>query len=170
MGTGYRFGVMVSLAAAWFAACPSTGMAQTEPISSQPIGMDTPVGPFAHDSLPGATGIDFSAFFAISPVYGPEESHTMVVTFEWGPTAAGPWTASPDHVNTVPGGMTDLFGTGVYHGPEDAAFVRLHFYAGALMIVTGEFTHTSVIPEPGSLVLATASLTGLLAVRRRRPR
>jgi hypothetical protein len=166
MGWRYRFGIASSLVLASFAAWPSSVMAQTEPIGGG-IGADSVRGPFAHTSLPGAVGIDFSFFGAFAPMYPPEESHLVVIVFEWGPTAAGPWTESPDFLNTVPGGTTDLYGTGVYPGPEDAAFVRLHFYAGGLMTVTGEFTHTSVVPEPASLTFLAAAACPLLLRRRR---
>jgi hypothetical protein len=126
--------------------------AQTEFISGQPIGMDTQLV-YPHTSLPGATGIDFSFTGAFAPMYPEMESHTVVITFEWGPSAIGPWTASPDYVNTVPGGMTDFFATGVFPGPEDAPFVAIHFYAGGLMITSGEFTHASIVPEPSAALL-----------------
>src|SRR5437773_1400851 len=64
---------------------------------------------FPHISLPGATGIDFSFTGAFSPEYPDTESHVVVIDFEWGPTSTGPWTPSPDNVNTVPGGTTDLY-------------------------------------------------------------
>jgi hypothetical protein len=124
---------------------------------------------FPHTSLPGATGIDFSFFGAFAPHYPMPESHTVVITFEWGPTATGPWTTSPDNVNTVPGGMTDLFATGVFHGPEDAPFVAIHFYAGAFMTMTGEFSHIStVIPEPSAMLLAVLGMVSMLGTFRRR--
>lgn len=137
--------------------------AQSEAIT-QPVGMDTQLV-FAHTSIPGATGIDFSLTCGISPLYPEAESHTIIIVFEWGPTATGPWTSSPDHVNTVPGGITDFFSTGVYHAPEDAPFVALHMYAGGLMIVSGTFTHTSV-PAPGAITVAGVAALG--ASRRRR--
>jgi hypothetical protein len=131
--------------------------AQTE-ILFNPIGMDNQFV-FPHVSLPGANGIDFSFTGAFAPMYPPEESHTVVIDFEWGPSATGPWSVSPDNVNTVPGGMTDLFATGIFHAPEDAAFVAIHFYAGGLMTVSGEFTHTSTVPEPSAASLLLLGLT-----------
>jgi hypothetical protein len=151
---------------------PIAANAQTEIIPGVTIGMDNQYV-FPHTSLPGATGIDFSFLGALAPHYPPEESHTVVIVFEWGPTATGPWSTSPDNVNTVPGGMTDLFATGVYHGPEDAPFVAIHFYAGDFMTVSGEFTHLStIIPEPGSMVIAGIGLFAAIsvAIRRRRLR
>ncbi len=142
---------------------PRPAGAQTETLF-QTVGADT-ARTFAHDSLPGATGIDFSFSFAIAAAYPPEESHTLVVVFEWGPTAAGPWTASPDNVKSVPGAMTSFFDSGVFHGPEDAPFVQIHFYAGGLMTVSGSFTHASVVPEPRRAVLLLLGI-GLLAARR----
>ena len=144
---------------------PYAALAQTEPITSQPVGMDTQLV-FPHTSLPGATGIDFSFITAISPTYPIPESHTIVIVFEWGPTATGPWTASPDNVNTVPAAMTDFFSTGIFHGPADAPFVALHMYAGAIMIVTGEFSHTSVVPEPSCAGLMLCGVVSILGLRR----
>lgn len=137
--------------------------AQTEVIFS-PIGMDTQFV-FPHVSLPGAGGIDFSFFGGFAGAYPPEELHTVVINFEWGPTATGPWTASPDFINTVPGAMTDLYGTGVFPGPEDAPFVAIHFYAGALITVSGEFTHTSIVPEPQTIALAIATIVSAILHR-----
>ncbi len=135
-------------------------------IFSTPVGMDNQLV-FPHTSLPGATGIDFSLFTAISPVYPIPESHTIVFVFEWGPTATGPWTTGPDYVNSVPAAMTDLFFTGVFHGPEDAPFVALHMYAGGLMIVSGEFSHISVaVPEPTSAGLILCGVATWFALRR----
>ena len=54
--------------------------AQTETVF-QTVGMGT-ARSFAHTSLPGATGIDFSFSFAIAAAYPPEESHTLVAVFE----------------------------------------------------------------------------------------
>jgi hypothetical protein len=122
---------------------------------------------YPHTSLPGSTGIDFSFTGGFAPFYPPEESHTVVIDFEWGPTPSGPWSVSPDNVNTVPGGITDFFATGVYHGPADAPFVAIHFYAGGLMTASGTFTHTSVVPEPSAIVLAGVGLSWLLIARRR---
>jgi hypothetical protein len=139
-----------------------TVRAQSETIFTG-IGADTQLV-FSHTSIPGATGIDFSFAGAFAPMYPPEESHLVVIVFEWGPTATGPWTESPDHLNTVPGGMTDLYATGTYNGPEDAPFVAIHFYAGGLMTVSGTFDHISV-PEPGGLFILLGSAA---LVRRRR--
>ena len=138
--------------------------AQTETLF-QTVGMDT-ARSFAHTSLPGATGIDFSFSFAIAAAYPPEESHTLVVVFEWGPTSGGPWTASPDNVRSVPGAVTTFFDSGVFRGPEDAAWVQIHFYAGGIMTVSGPFNHVSVVPEPATAALWALGL-GALAWRRR---
>jgi hypothetical protein len=143
---------------------PLISAAQTEPIRSQPIGMDTRLV-FPHVSVPGAGVIDFSFGAGFSPLYAPEESHTVVMVFEWGPTAAGPWSTSPDFVNTVPGGMTDLYSTGVHRAAADAPFVALHFYAGGLMIVSGDFAHISAVPEPRAALLFAAGLIAVLAFR-----
>ena len=142
-------------------------LAQTEVLFGT-LGADTQFV-FPHASLPGATGIDFSFFGAFAGAYPPEELHTVVIDFEWGPTATGPWTVSPDFINTVPGAVTDFYGTGVFPGPEDAPFVAIHFYAGALITVSGEFTHTSVVvPEPQSMCLLLCAVASLSAVRRKR--
>lgn len=137
--------------------------AQTE-VLFNPIGMDNQFV-FPHTIEPGDFATDFSFTGAFAPMYPPEESHTVVITFEWGPTAIGPWSTSPDNVNTVPGGMTDFFATGVYHGPDADPFVAIHFYAGGLMTVSGEFVHTSV-PEPTSCVVVGG--LGLVMLRRAR--
>lgn len=73
---------------------------------------------------------------------------------------------SPDHLKTVPGGITTFCTTGTFHGPNDAAFVRLHFYAGGLMITSGEFVHASVVLEPASALLLAMGL-GVLGGWRR---
>ncbi len=147
-------------------AMPAVAVGQTEMISA-PIGGDSQFV-FPHTSLPGAVGIDFSFTGAFSPTYPAMESHTVVIVFEWGPTALGPWTPSSDFVNTVPGGITDFYATGVFPGPADAPFVAIHFYAGAFMFASGGFGHISVIPTPGA---ATLMLGGVaVATRRRRPR
>ena len=142
----------------------SGALAQTETFF-QTVGFDTP-RTFAHLSEPGATGIDFSLSVAIAPTYPVTESHILVVVFEWGPSVSGPWTTSPDNVKSVVGGETRFFDTGIYHGPEDAAWVRVHFYAGAIMTVSGTFNHISVVPEPPPALLLGAGLAAL-AWRRR---
>lgn len=127
--------------------------AEIETVSGQAIGMDTQLV-YEHALEPGANAIRFSYASGFAPLYGPEESHTVVIVFEWGPTALGPWESSPDYVNTVPGGETDLFATGIFTSPADARFVALHFYAGALMITSGTFEHiAAVVPLPASGVL-----------------
>jgi hypothetical protein len=151
----------VLLAAIWL--LPVAATAQTEVLFGT-LGADTQFV-FPHTSLPGATGINFSFFGAFAGAYPPDEFHTVVIDFEWGLTATGPWTVSPDFINTVPGAMTDLYGTGVFPGPEDAPFVAIHFYAGALITVSGEFTHTSVVPEPQSIALMAAVATTMILNR-----
>ena len=133
--------------------------AQTETLF-QTVGMDT-ARSFAHTSLPGATGIDFSFSFAIAAAYPPEDSHTLVVVFEWGPTSSGPWTASPDNVKSVPGAVTSFWESGVFNGPEDAAWVQIHFYAGGIMTVSGPFNHVSIVPEPETAGLWALGLAAL---------
>lgn len=157
--------VVAALVAALLLLVPGMARAQTETLF-QPVGADT-VRTFEHDSLPGAIGIDFSFSFAIAAAYPPEESHILVVVFEWGPSATGPWTTSPDNVKSVPGAVTSFFSSGVFHGPDDADWVRIHFYAGGLMTVSGTFTHASVVPEPASAALLLLGLP-LLALRRSR--
>ncbi|MCC6535579.1 MAG: hypothetical protein IT531_23760 [Burkholderiales bacterium] len=127
--------------------CSGAVHGQTEVLPSPTIGMDSRF-PYAHVSLPGAAGIDFRFVGAFAPHYPAEESHTVVLTFEWGPSVAGPWASSPDHVKTVPGGMTAIFDTGVFHGPADAPWVAIHFFAGDFLTVSGEFSHLSAVPEP----------------------
>ena len=127
--------------------------------------MDTPLT-FTHALVPGTTGIDFSFACAIAPTYPETESHILVVTFEWGSSDTGPWTISPDNVRSVRGGTTRFFDTGVYHGPSDASWVRLHMYAGAIMTVSGDFVHTSVPTPAGAGVLLGAG--AIMCVRRRR--
>ena len=145
---------------------PNQLCGQVEPIFGS-IGMDSQFV-FPHVSLPGATGIDFSMAGGFAPSYPTGESHTVVVVFEWGPRAIGPWTTSPDFVNTVPGGMTDLYATGIFPGPMDAPFVALHFYAGALMTFSGDFSHISVVPEPAIHVILSCFAGIPLVCRRRR--
>lgn len=137
--------------------------AQTETLFTG-IGMDTQLV-YPHTSLPGATGIDFSFTGAFSPTYPADVSHVVVIDFEWGPSPIGPWTISPDNVNTVPGGITDFFATGVFHGLADAPFVAIHFYAGGLMTASGTFTHTSVVPEPTTAAMLGGGLVFMLLSR-----
>ena len=156
---GLRFAFAAS------ALCLScSAVAQVETLF-QTVGMDTP-RTFVHASLPGATGIDFSFSLAIAPAYPPGETHTLVVDFEWGPSDTGPWTISPDNVKSIPGAMTAFFDSGVFHGPADAPWVRIHFYAGGIMTVSGSFSHVSVVPEPAPAALLAAGMA-LLAWRRR---
>jgi hypothetical protein len=147
---------------------PVVAVAQTEVLFGT-LGADTQFV-FPHTSLPGATGINFSFFGAFAGAYPPDEFHTVVIDFEWGPTATGPWTVSPHFINTVPGAMTDFYGTGVFPGPDDAPFVAIHFYAGALITVSGEFTHTSVVPEPTSAGLMLCGMVSLIGRRRDKSR
>jgi hypothetical protein len=157
--------LVIAVIASW----PIAANAQVDVLPMPTIGMDNQYV-YPHTSLPGATGIDFSFVGAFAPHYPPEESHTVVIVFEWGPTATGPWSTSPDNVNMVPGGMTDFFGTGIYHGPDDAPFVAIHFYAGGLMTVSGEFAHISVVPEPSAIVFAAVGLMMSLPWARRQRR
>ena len=155
---------IIRVAGCLLSLLPGALWAQTETFF-QTVGADTP-RTFAHLSLPGATGIDFSLSIAIAPTYPETESHILVAVFEWGPTDTGPWSASPDNVKSIVGGATRFFDTGVYHGPDDAPWVRVHFYAGAIMTVSGTFTHTSVVPEPPAAWLLGGGLAAL-ALRRR---
>ena len=151
-------------------ALPIAAQAQSEPLFMG-IGALTSTPAFAHTSLPGATGIDFNLVGAFAAAYPPEDTHVVVIWFEWAPSATGPWTSSPDNVKSVPGAITTLFDTHVFHGPEDAPFVRVSFAAGERMTVSGTFTHTSVVPEPAPgalLAFGLAALAGF-AGRRRRP-
>lgn len=155
--------------AVWLATLtlPALVQAQSETIFFG-VGMDTPSASFAQASMPGATGIDFRLMIAIAPAFPETETHPLVVDFEWGSGPAGPWTASPDNVASVVGGATRFFDTGVYHGPSDAPWVRLHFYAGGLMTVSGTFTHTSAVPEPPAALLLTVGALALAWRRRTR--
>lgn len=147
----------IALALALFPVLPAA--AETEAIVG-PIGADT-AHTFAHAAVPGAFAMEFHFAGGFAPTYPEGESHTVVVVFEWGPTPTGPWTASPDHVKTVPGGTTAFFDTGVFTAPGESPFVQLHFHAGALMFVSGSFDHVSVVPEPATAALWLAGLTGL---------
>jgi hypothetical protein len=77
------------LACAVLAVLPTAANAQVEIIPGTTIGMDNQFV-FPHTSLPGATGIDFSFIGAFAPHYPAPVSHTVVIAFEWGPTATGP--------------------------------------------------------------------------------
>lgn len=147
-------------------ACPGRAQAQDETLTGVSLGGDTSLT-FAHLSLPGATGIDFRFLGAFAPAYPVGTSHTVVMTFEWGATDTGPWSSSPDHAKTVPGGATAFFDSGWFQAPHDAPFVRIHFYAGGLMLVSGIFSHASVVAEPASATLLALGL-GALAWGRRR--
>ncbi len=145
---------------------PPALRAETEIVSTV-IGMDT-VLTFTHASVPGAEGMNFSFIGALSPMYPDTESHLLVVDFEWGAAAAGPWSVGPDIMTTVPGGMTTVMDTGVFHGPAETPFVRIRFHAGGPMVASGEFTHVSLVPEPASAGLLMSGLVALAAGRRRR--
>lgn len=146
---------------------PFTASAQTEKLF-QTIGADTR-REFAHTGLPGATGIEFRFSGAFAPPYPVEESHIVVITFEWRASAADPWSSSPDNVKSIRGGETRFFDTGVFLGPTDAALVAVHFFAGSLMTVSGDFAHVSVVPEPGQFALYAGGLA-LLGLWRVRPK
>ncbi|MBX3599939.1 MAG: PEP-CTERM sorting domain-containing protein [Rubrivivax sp.] len=154
------------LAATLLLALAAPVGAETESITG-PIGSDT-AHTFAHAAVPGAVAMSFHFAGGFAPMYPDTETHTVVVVFEWGPTPAGPWTASPDHVKSVPGGTTAFFDTGVFSTPGEAPFVQLHFYAGGLMFVSGAFDHVSVVPEPATAALWLAGLAGLAGALRRR--
>lgn len=147
------------LTACLFAASPGA-VAQVETIPGTMIGSDTALL-FEHISPPGAVAIDFRFVGGFAPMYPPDETHTVVVVFEWGSTDAGPWATSPDNVKTVPGGETAVFDTGVYRAAADADWVRLHFYAGDFMVVAGSFEHIAVVPEPGRHALFLLGLAAL---------
>lgn len=164
-----QFGLAVACVALW--SCTSRVWAQTESIFSV-VGGDPGVRlVFPHTSLPGATGIDFSFFGAVAggphviepPLPPGVETHILVTVFEWGPTLTGPWAVSPDNAKSIPVEMTTPISTGVYHGPADAPFVAIHFYAGNLMTVSGSFTHASVVPEPSTLALLSVGGLAVLA-------
>lgn len=119
------------------AALAGSAWPQVEPIF-QRIGMDTALS-FSHLSLPGATGTDFSFSGGFAPKCATEESHTVVMVFEWGPSDADPWSISPDMVKTGPGG---------------------------LMTAADSFSHVSMVPKPTAQVLLTAGLALQLGLRR----
>ncbi len=142
----------------WLVCLYSTVVAaQTEVLPFPTIGMDSRFD-FVHTGLPGALGIDFRFAGAFAPHYPAEESHTVVVTFEWRNSVADPWSSSPDHVKTVPGAMTAFFDTGVFRAPVDASLVAIHFFAGDFMTVSGDFSHISVVPEPSRAWLFACGL------------
>lgn len=134
-------------------------------------GFFVPPGPdgsrleFAHTPEPGAVGTDYWLSSAIAPV--DDETHILVVTFEWQNTPGGPWFTSPDNAVSVPPGMTRFFDTGVFSSTDVPWRTALHFWAGGPMVVTGEFGHTSVLPSPGSLAMLATG--GAVMARRRRP-
>ncbi len=133
------------------------------------VGADT-VFVFPHALVAGTTDLSFHFGGGFAPTYPPDVTHLVVVTFEWGPTPTGPWSLSPDHLKSIPGGVTTFFDTGVFTVPlampMDAAFVQLHLHAGGLMFVDGLFEHVSIVPEPASALLMLIG-TGALAARRR---
>jgi hypothetical protein len=119
---------------------------------------------------PGPFGTDYSLLLAIAPTYAPEESHILVVTFEWQNSIGGEWFSSPDNAVSVYGGATRLFETGHYIHPDVPARVALHFWGGGPnpinFIVAGTYSHLPVVPTPGALGLAGIGL--MVALRRRR--
>ena len=67
---------IIRVAGCLLSRLPGALWAQTETFV-QTVGADTP-RTFAHLSLPGATGIDFSLSIAIAPTYPETESHILV--------------------------------------------------------------------------------------------
>jgi hypothetical protein len=143
------------------AACPGLGRAQSETLFAG-IGADTRIA-FSHFGLPGATGIDFRFAGAFAGAFPPEESHIVVITFEWRSSGTDPWSSSPDNAKSIPGAVTTPFDTGVYRAPVDATEVAIHFFGGGLMTVSGTFSHVSVVPEPRTAVLLVLGLAALAA-------
>lgn len=119
---------------------------------------------FDHIPDAGAVGTDYWLSCAIAPI--DDETHILVVTFEWQNTPGGEWLSSPDNAVSVRPFETRWFDTGVFSSTDVPWRTALHFWAGGPMVVTGTFGHTSVLPTPGSLAMAAAG--GGLMIRRRR--
>ena len=111
--------------------------AETESITG-PIGSDT-AHTFAHAAVPGAVAMNFHFAGGFAPMFPDTETHTVVVVFEWGPTPAGPWTASPDHVKSVPGGTH--WGGGVTISTRDQARI------GQLLLDGGAHQGRQLVPR-----------------------
>ncbi|CAG1001299.1 hypothetical protein PHYC_02905 [Phycisphaerales bacterium] len=134
-------------------------------------GFFVPPGPagsrleFDHVPAPGAVGTDYWLSCAIAPM--DDETHILVVTFEWQNTPGGEWFSSPDNAVSVRPFETRWFDTGVFSSTDVPWRTALHFWVGGPMVVSGEFGHTSVLPAPASVGLLVSG-GGAVLVRRRR--
>jgi hypothetical protein len=110
MITGSSLRVVAFCIVAGIGMAASDLAAQTETIFTG-VGADPGVRlVFPNTSISGATGIDFSFTGAIDggphqidpPLPPGVETHILVTDFEWGPSPVGPWTVSPDNLNSPP--------------------------------------------------------------------
>lgn len=154
------------------AACAGSALGQVDTFEGFPVPAGT-MGSrieFDHVPDPGAIGTDHNLLLAIAPTYAPEESHILVVTFEWQNVLGGDWFSSPDNAVSVHGGATRFFDTGHYIHSDVPARVALHFWGGGPnpvnFFVTGTYSHTSVVPAPG--LLGLVGIAGMSALRRKR--
>jgi hypothetical protein len=118
--------------------------------------------------LPNATGIEFKVVGDFLPSYPIGETHDLLVTYIWGPTASGPWSTSQVYSRPVPGGYQVSLFFPMFVGP-DALFAGLRMQSDARITGAGEFVHNALnAPEPSSIALAAIALVGLVTLCRRK--
>jgi hypothetical protein len=116
---------------------------------------------------PNAAGIEFQVVGDFLPSYPTGETHNLLVTYIWGPTASGPWNTSPVFSRSLPGGHQIPLFFPTYIGP-DALFAGVRMQSDARITAAGEFVHSALnVPEPSSIALAALALASLFAFHRR---